>query len=152
MLQTLLYRMIFPFIIAILTIVLLILQMQKITLAKFYEQPLNISDYLNWFSTHPENTVDATEVLLAKQPNHHGGTTNDWCPNVQSNHEVVNISYTDGVPVCCNLGKGQRYVYYKESGQDITLLCGRWPRTEVVTVTKQALRAAQSYRSLSHIH
>ena len=35
----------------------------------------------------------------------------------------------------------------EESEQDITLLCGRWPRTEVVSVSKKGIRAAQSFGS-----
>ncbi|MGY5453439.1 hypothetical protein ACVFI8_21200 [Agarivorans sp. MS3-6] len=147
MLATFLYRILFPFIIVLLVMVLLILQMQKVTLAKFYEKQLSFTDYLNWFSTHPANTLDVETVLLAQQPNHHGGTTKDWCPSVRSEEGFVSISYLDNKPVCCALGKGQRYVYYKESEQDITLLCGRWPRTEVVSVSKKGIRAAQSFGS-----
>ncbi|WP_220718031.1 hypothetical protein [Agarivorans litoreus] len=149
MFQTLFYRILFPFIIALLVMILAILQMQKVTLAKFYDKELSFSDYLNWFSTHPENTVDALSVLKAQQPNHHGGTTQDWCPNVSSKDGFVSISYLDDKPVCCSLGQGQRYVYYKEDEQFITLLCGRWPRTEVVNVSKKGIRAVQSYRSAS---
>lgn len=147
MLQTLLYRIMFPFIIALLLIILAILEMQKVTLAKFYDKQLSLSDYLNWFATHPSNTIDALEVLKAQQPVHHGGNTQDWCPAVHSNNGFVSISYLDDQPVCCDLGKGQRYVYYKESEQNITLLCGRWPRTEIVSVDKTGMRAAKSYRS-----
>ncbi|WP_137674511.1 hypothetical protein [Agarivorans sp. Toyoura001] len=151
MLRTLLYRILFPFIIVLLVMILAILQMQKVTLAKFYDKELSVSDYLNWFSTHPANTVDVLTVLKAKQPNHHGGTTKDWCPSVSSDDGFVHISYLDEQPVCCMLGKGQRYVYYKENEQEITLLCGRWPRTEVVSVNKKGMRAVQSYRSANPI-
>ena len=119
MFQTLLYRIMFPFIIALLLITLAILEMQKVTLAKFYDKQLSVSDYLNWFATHPSNTIDALQVLKAQQPDHHGGTTQDWCPAVHSDNGFVSISYLDEQPVCCNLGKGQRYVYYKESEQEI---------------------------------
>ncbi|WP_432459333.1 MULTISPECIES: hypothetical protein [unclassified Agarivorans] len=119
--------------------------MQKVTLAEFYGKQLSLKEYLNWFSTHPVNTIDVLEVLRARQPNTHGGNSKDWCPNIHSEKGFISISYLGDQAICCSLGKGQRYVYYKENEQELTILCGRWPRTETLTINKAQLKSARAY-------